>query len=528
MKSFLGRYADLASHVLAVLPRPATCGRASRAVIGLTFGALWGRPWGGLPGTVGGRVARLETLVADSALAAPDTVWSQTARMDTTVSPCVNFYRYANGNWLAHYPIARADTAPSRIWGVTIRREVGTFTEVAHHARTTLLQVLDEARTQAATTRDPAVRLVGRFYGSCMADTTIVSPGTPNSADEHTWRCFQATDQMLRPALSVLYGRAVFPAATRARAVAFVAAIHSAIGRRIDQASWLSDSSRTRAREKLTRYTPDLGDDSLPPAYATLELSPNDYVHNQQEVKRFLYMQRLRSNVADIQAMNSKMRPYVVNAAEHEQTATLELPMVLWTPPLFDASASADVAENFGALGMMISHEFMHAFGTTNKSWLAPTDEAAFAARTARLVAQADAYTPVSASAAVNGAQTLEENLADLDGVRVAYDAFMHADHGVARVTGVAGGPHARPGTTGHSSHHMDSGRDWTPEQRFFLAFANFMREKPVGIERPDAHAPKEFRVNGPLVNFPAFARAFGCKDGDPMVRPASQRVEVW
>jgi predicted metalloendopeptidase len=104
----------------------------------------------------------------------------------------------------------------------------------------------------------------------------------------------------------------------------------------------------------------------------------------------------------------------------------------------------------------------------------------------------------------------VEENLADLDGLRVAYDAFEH-----------------RGGSTTAASRDAHG---TTAEQRFFLAFANLFRAKPVneaaGLH--DFHAPERFRVNGTLANLPEFAQAFGCKAGDPMVRSAAQRVEVW
>jgi putative endopeptidase len=179
---------------------------------------------------------------------------------------------------------------------------------------------------------------------------------------------------------------------------------------------------------------------------------------------------------------------------------------------------------------MLISHEFMHAFGNVNHVWLDAQDESTFTARTQRLVQEANAYTITTSDDDVqhlDGKRTLEENLADLGGIRVAYDAFAHAmstENGAGRAmpSQVVSSQTMSPPATPSSKP--------TPVQRFFLAFANLMREKPVKTPSfpNDFHSPEKFRVNGPLSNMPEFAHAFGCKDGDPMVRPASQRVELW
>jgi predicted metalloendopeptidase len=147
-----------------------------------------------------------------------------------------------------------------------------------------------------------------------------------------------------------------------------------------------------------------------------------------------------------------------------------------------------------------------------------------------RLVQQANAYTVTTSDGDVqhlDGTRTLEENLADLGGIRVAYDAFVHA---MSTEQGAGRAMLSQVGSSQAMLSHTTPSSKPTPTQRFFLAFANLMREKPVKEQAfpNDSHAPEAFRVNGTLANLPAFAQAFGCKDGDPMVRPASQRVELW
>jgi putative endopeptidase len=287
--------------------------------------------------------------------------------------------------------------------------------------------------------------------------------------------------------------------------MAFMRSIHAAVERRLRQASWPSDSTRAHVLRKIAQYTEQIGAPPLTTDYSTLDLSATDYAHNRQAIKDFLYQQQLKAIGDNHESW--MFRPYVLNATENESNSAVEVPAVLWTSPLYDPTG--DPAANYGALGMLVSHEFMHAFGTVNRVWLDTRDESTFTARTQRLVQQANAYAITMPNGEVrhlDGMHTLEENLADLDGIRVAYDAFLHT------------------GAVNTNASHTG----FTPAQRFFLAFANLMREKEVREHANDTHAPKEFRVNGTLSNMPEFAQAFGCKDGDPMVRPISQRVEVW
>jgi putative endopeptidase len=220
-------------------------------------------------------------------------------------------------------------------------------------------------------------------------------------------------------------------------------------------------------------------------------------------LKAFLYRQQL--NAIGHATEGWMFHPWVINSTESEGNAVVEVPAVLWQPPLFDTMA--DPAQNYGALGVLVSHEFMHAFGYVNRAWLDPNDLAPFTARIQRLITEADAYTFPGRDGQpqhLDGKKTLEENLADLNGVRAAYNAFVYAEP-----------PHALKNTNA---------------SQFFLSFANLMREKRIH-EAPSAndwHAPERFRVNGSLANLPEFALAFGCKAGDPMVRPATQRVEIW
>jgi putative endopeptidase len=187
-------------------------------------------------------------------------------------------------------------------------------------------------------------------------------------------------------------------------------------------------------------------------------------------------------------------------------------------PPLFDVTG--DDAINYGGLGAIVGHELTHSFDDQGaafdahnnlRNWWTPADLARFRQQGALMAAQFDAYTVLD-SVHLNGKLTLGENIADYGGLNIAYDAFQNA----MRAKG-------RPGS-------IDG---FTPEQRFFLAYARLWRVQVTpGQERvwvnTNEHAPARWRTNGPLANMPQFAAAFGCKPGDAMVRADSLRPVIW
>lgn len=444
--------------------------------------------------------------------------------IDSAVSPCADFYQYANGSWLARATITSADTATGRLWGLTKADRIGFFAEFAQQTQETLQHVLERARITAMMTSDPLKRVVGEFYGSCLATLASQSP-VPSLPEQH-WRCFSVTDSLLGPALGELYTRAVFPPGVRARAIAFVAALRAAMHDRLVHAPWASDSTRARAVQKLQNFTVQLGAPQEQEDYHALHLSSTNFEQNARTIKEFEYQRKLTLIGTQLPETWDD-HPYTINAEQHLGSAWVEVPAVWWQSPVFDPDR--DLANTYGTVGVIVAHEFMHGFGVVGRNaaggqvffdWIDPRDTAAFTTRTQRLAQQADSFVIKPArhgtgTLRLDGTRTLEENLADLNGLRVAYNAFEQARHQPTHET------HDR------SAHHVGA---FTPEQRFFLAYANLWRAKPIdeAWDSFNTHAPERFRVNGPLANMPEFAHAFGCKDGDPMVRPARQRAELW
>ena len=182
-------------------------------------------------------------------------------------------------------------------------------------------------------------------------------------------------------------------------------------------------------------------------------------------------------------------------------------------------SVSFDDAANYGGVGATIGHEMSHGFDDAGRQydaqgnlrdWWTPEDARRYTERAKVVEEQYGAYVAID-TLRVNGKLTLGENLADIVGVSVAYDALQRE-------------------LTGKRRAPIDG---FTAEQRFFLGWAqarlSVLRPEAARVQvATDPHSPGRFRVNGPLANMPEFARAFGCKDGDPMVRPVSLRARIW
>jgi putative endopeptidase len=213
------------------------------------------------------------------------------------------------------------------------------------------------------------------------------------------------------------------------------------------------------------------------------------------------------------------MIPPIVNAYYNPSMNEIVFPAGILQPPFYDPNA--DDAVNYGGMGAVIGHEMTHGFDDQGRQfdaagnlrdWWTPQDAAAYKQRAQLVSDQFDRYTVVDSATHVNGKLTLGENIADLGGLTIAYEAYQKALAGKPRPANIDG---------------------FTPDQRFFLSWAQVWRQ----VQRPeqtrllvnvDPHAPGMWRVNGPLSNMPEFARAFGCKAGDPMVRPDSLRAQVW
>ena len=328
-----------------------------------------------------------------------------------------------------------------------------------------------------------------------------------------------AVNATMGEALGHLYVDEKFDADAKARAEELVRNILDAMKVRIENIDWMSPDTKAKALEKWDAILPKVGYPDEWRDWSGLTVEPGKYFENRKAADVF-------NNAYDLSKIGKPTdrkewftTPQTVNAFYSSQTNTINFPAGILQPPYFDANA--DDALNYGGIGAIIGHEITHGFDDkgsqfdgagNNVEWWTPEDREKFDAKTAKLVEQFNGYAPLpdKPDLHVNGALTLGENIADLGGIEAAYDAFRNAN-----------------------GDNTDSIDGYTPDQRFFLAYARSWREKvrPEVLEtliNSDPHSPAALRVNGVVPNVTAFAESFGCTAGSPMAFTDDRRVTVW
>ncbi|MGZ8633619.1 MAG: M13 family metallopeptidase [Solirubrobacteraceae bacterium] len=331
-------------------------------------------------------------------------------------------------------------------------------------------------------------------------------------------RCTNTTNGALGEAVGQEYVRRTFTEQDKKRALAMVENLRSALRERITSLTWMSDSTKTQALAKLAAFTPKIGYPDTWRDYSALEVQDGPYLQNLKRVQDFNRARNWAKLGKPIDKTEWGMTPPTVNAYYNPSWNEIVFPAGILQAPFYDPQA--DDAVNYGAMGAVIGHEMSHGFDDQGRQydakgnlrdWWQPSDAAKYKAEAQKVVDQFNAYTVVDSVTKVNGQLTLGENIADLGGLTIAYAAMQKAYEGRSR-------------------EKIDG---FTPEQRFFLGWAQVWRtlqrdEAARTQVQTDPHSPGVWRVNGPLSNMPEFKAAFGCKDGDKMVRPAAQRAQIW
>jgi putative endopeptidase len=256
--------------------------------------------------------------------------------------------------------------------------------------------------------------------------------------------------------------------------------------------------------------------------YDGLEIDPTDHAGNWLRAARYESARRFARLAQPADRSDWFSSPHTVNAFAGGFN-NIVFPAGILQPPFFDAAA--DDATNFGGIGAVIGHEITHHFDDRGRrfdevgnlaDWWTADDAVAYTARADRLAAQYSAYAPLPGHA-INGVQTLGENISDLGGVQIAYDGLQIA---LARAA-------AQGGATKTAADLP------TPSQKFFVSYATIWRDK-IRAEalitqlRSGQHSPARFRLLGTLANTPAFAQAFACSPESPMLRPEAERITIW
>jgi putative endopeptidase len=332
-------------------------------------------------------------------------------------------------------------------------------------------------------------------------------------------RCLRETDNDLGEALGQAYVAKTFPPEARARAKAVIDDIRAAFGERLRHLSWMSDTTRAQALDKLARMGEKVGYPDHWRDYSRLRVSEGPFVLNVASADAFEWQRTVNRPGAAVDTTEWDITVPTVNAYYDASRNEMVFPAGALVPQTFDPAA--DDGANYGSLGgSWAGHELTHGFDDEGRhydatgdlrDWWTPADSAHFAQAAELIVRQFDGYLQVD-TLHVNGRLTLGENIADYGGILTGYDALERA----LRRDG-------RPGL-------IDG---YTPEQRYFLGYAQSWRvhDRDARLRTRvtvDPHAPERWRVDGPLSNTPAFATAFGCKAGDAMVRPPELVPHIW
>jgi putative endopeptidase len=330
-------------------------------------------------------------------------------------------------------------------------------------------------------------------------------------------RCLASTSRSLGEAVGQAYVARTFTPEAKARALAMVRNMEAVLRERLQTLEWMSDSTRRFALAKLDAFVNKIGYPDKWRDYSRLELRKQPFVANRAAVIDFESKRDFSKVGKPTDRTEWGMTPATVNASYNPLANDVTFPAAILQPPFFDPDA--DDAVNYGGMGAAIGHEMTHGFDDQGrqfdaqgnlKDWWTPSDSKAFDQRASLVQRQFDSYVVLD-SLHVNGKLTLGEDIADLGGLKIAYAALERS-------------------LSGKQPAPIDG---FTPEQRFFLSWAQVWRTK----SRPEAerqqvltdpHAPARWRVNGPLANMPEFAAAFACKAGDQMVRPDSLRPQIW
>ena len=358
------------------------------------------------------------------------------------------------------------------------------------------------------------------FYGTALS-------GVPQQRPR--WkRALSATNRALGDVVGQMYVEDAFPPASKARAQDMVRRIVAAFDQRVAKLAWMEPSTRAEARAKLKTLYVGIGYPDHWQSYQGLEIRDNDPVGNTLRTQVFHRDSRLALLGRPVDRAEWCMVPQEVNAVNLPVQNALNFPAAILQPPYFDAKASD--AANYGAIGAIIGHEISHSFDDQGaqfdskgalRNWWTPQDLAHFKEASAKLVQQFSAYRPFP-DVAVNGQQTLSENIADVAGLSAAYDALKTLPVVKTKVK-------VRKGKRTTTRLVADTKER---DNEFFLSFAQSWKqlERDQALRQQlvvDGHAPAMYRART-VRNLDGWYDAFGVAPGQALYLAPGDRVKVW
>ena len=332
-------------------------------------------------------------------------------------------------------------------------------------------------------------------------------------------RALELINGILGEAFGKLYVEKYFPEKAKDQMLALIDYLKKSFAQHIKNVTWMGDTTKEKAMEKLHKFSVKVGYPDKWEDYSKLTMNPEvSLFENITQVGEWAFQKALDKVGKEVDKTKWVLPPQTVNAYYDPTSNEIVFPAGILQPPFF--SFEADPAVNFGGIGGVIGHEMTHGFDVSGaefdangnlQNWWEPADKENFQKATEALAKQYDQYEPVK-GIFVNGTMTNVENIADLGGVNIAFDALQMylKDHGsVGKISG------------------------FTQEQRFFLAWASVWRSLSTdqyitNQVKVDPHSPDYLRAFAPLTNVDAWYKAFDVKEGDKLYRKPEDRVKIW
>ena len=334
-------------------------------------------------------------------------------------------------------------------------------------------------------------------------------------------RALSVINGILGEAFGKLYVEKYFPPKAKEEMVTLVDYLKKSFAQHIKDVTWMSDATKEKALAKLNKFTVKVGYPDKWEDYSKLTIEPaakTVYFANLQRVNEWAYQKSLEKVGKPVDKTKWGMSPQTVNAYYNPLYNEIVFPAAILQPPFFNFEA--DPAVNFGGIGAVIGHEMTHGFDDSGaefdgdgnlQNWWTPEDKKNFENATKALAKQYDQYEPVK-GVFVNGTFTSGENIADLGGVNIAFDAlqmYLKDKGNVGKIS------------------------NFTQEQRFFISWGTVWRtlstDKYLTNQvKTDPHSPGYFRSFGPLVNVDAWYKAFDVKEGDKLYKKPEDRIKIW
>lgn len=347
------------------------------------------------------------------------------------------------------------------------------------------------------------------FYGKTMSGKEEPS--------ERWKRAVSTVNGTLGEAVGQMYVKKYFPPEAKERMLHLVKNLQTSLGERIQALDWMGDETKEKAMEKLGTFYVKIGYPDKWRDYSGLEILNDNYYENIKRATRFEYAYNFNKAGKTVDKDEWLMTPQTVNAYYNPTTNEICFPAGILQYPFFDMNA--DDAFNYGAIGVVIGHEMTHGFDDQGrqfdkdgnlKEWWTAEDAERFNERAQVMVDFFDAI-EVAPEVHANGKFTLGENIADYGGLQVSFQAFQSAT----------------------KDNPLEEKDGFTPEQRFFLAYANvwannIRHEEILSRTKSDPHSLGKWRVNGALPHIGAWYQAFGIQENDPMFVPEEKRAHIW